>query len=127
MVFIVDEGHSSSTQRSESNAGSSTSSQEILPEIGTKMLQCIYTSLILFLYVGYHDTPLNFGVIKKDKASAKLAYRPASDFGFDILAEVICSNPNSSGFMINLTPDRGNNDNSQAPTRFFNTNRVLLI
>ena len=69
------------------------------------------------MLVGYHDTPLNFGIVKKDKATGNVKYKPASDFGFDILAEVICSSPTSSGFMINLTPDRSRNQYNPPSSR----------
>ena len=36
----------------------------------------------------------------------KGSYRPASDFCFEFVAEVICANPQSSWFIIKLTPER---------------------
>ena len=41
----------------------------------------------------------NFGVIKKG------SYRPASDFSFEFVAEVICDSPESSGFIMKLRPE----------------------
>lgn len=43
-----------------------------------------------------------FGIIKKG------IYTPCSDFRFDIEAEVICSIPSSSGYVLALTPSKGN-------------------
>ena len=40
------------------------------------------------------------GIVKKGK------YKAASDFRFEFVAEVICEDPHSSGFMVELTPDR---------------------
>ena len=60
--------------------------------------QILYRSLH---FIGYHDEELSFGVMKKR------VYKPASDFEFKFIAEVICSDPHSSGFLIKLTPDRG--------------------
>ena len=70
----------------------------------------------MYCLVGYHDTAVNFGIMKKDKENGKVKYRPASDFGFEILAEVICSNPSSSGYLIQLTPDRKSSNYPQ-PSR----------
>ena len=42
----------------------------------------------------------SFGIVKKGK------YKAASDFRFEFVAEVICEDPHSSGFMVELTPDR---------------------
>ena len=33
-------------------------------------------------------------------------YKAASDFCFEFVAEVICKDPHSSGFLVELTPDR---------------------
>ena len=53
-------------------------------------------------HLGYRDED-TFGIVKKGK------YYSASDFNFTLAAEVICSNPSSSGYLINLTPV-GSND-----------------
>ncbi len=50
--------------------------------------------------IGYCEEGNNFGVVKKGK------YKAASDFRFEFVAEVICEDPHSSGFMVQLTPDR---------------------
>ena len=52
------------------------------------------------LYSGFHDEA-TFGIMKKGE------YQPASDFNFDMVAEVICSTPSSSGYLIKLTPRDG--------------------
>ena len=52
-------------------------------------------------FIGYHDEELSFGVMKKG------VYKSALDFAFKFIAEVICSDPHSSGFLIKLTLDRG--------------------
>ena len=33
-------------------------------------------------------------------------YKPSSDFNFEFVAEVLCTNPNSSGYMVKVTPER---------------------
>ena len=43
-----------------------------------------------------------FGVCKKG------VYMPASDFLFDLVLEVICESPSSSGYLIRLTPRNSN-------------------
>ena len=125
MAIFTDEGghHSSALESSAHNKSSATSSaQEKQPELGILSKKNPYplspSNTLYTYFLGYHDTELNFGIIKKDKASGIAKYRPASDFEFDILAEVICSNPNSSGFMIKLTPDR-DTASSPPPSRLF--------
>ena len=49
---------------------------------------------------GFVETEKNFGVMKKG------SYRPASDFAFKFVAEVICDSPQSSGFIVKLMPER---------------------
>lgn len=51
---------------------------------------------------GFHDED-NFGILKKGR------YHPASDFNFDLIAEVICSVPASSGYFVHLTPCQSSN------------------
>lgn len=53
-------------------------------------------------YPGYRDED-TFGIVKKGR------FHPASDFNFTLEAEVICNDPSSSGYLINLTP-AGSND-----------------
>ena len=53
--------------------------------------------MTVFILLGCHEEGKSFGVIKKGKSS---------DFHFDFVAEVICEDPHSSGFMVELTPDR---------------------
>ena len=48
----------------------------------------------------FTEADKNFGMTKKG------IYKPASDFKFQFIAEVICSHPKSSGFLIKLTPER---------------------
>lgn len=50
--------------------------------------------------IGYHEEGRSFGVLKKGK------YKAASDFSFNFVAEVICDDPHSSGFIVELEPDR---------------------
>ena len=52
------------------------------------------------MHVGFKANDTNFGVIKKKK------YIPCSDFGIKFIAEVISVNPHSSGFLVEVTPDR---------------------
>ena len=68
-------------------------------------MHILYISLY---FLGYHDEELSFGMMKKG------VYKPASDFGFKFIAEVICSDPHSSGFLIKLTPDRGQVDDPRS-------------
>ena len=68
--------------------------------------------LLFFYHIGYHEEGHNFGVVKKGK------YKPASDFGFEFVAEVICQDPHSSGFMIELTPDRDEQSDAPPCTRY---------
>lgn len=56
--------------------------------------------LLTLIVKGYYEEGNNFGVVKKGK------YKAASDFRFEFVAEVICEDPHSSGFMVQLTPDR---------------------
>ena len=42
-------------------------------------------------------------------------YKAASDFRFEFLAKVICEDPHSSGFMVELTPDRGDSEGATTP------------
>ena len=42
-------------------------------------------------------------------------YKAASDFRFEFKAEVICEDPHSSGFMDELTPDCGHNEEAATP------------
>lgn len=58
---------------------------------------------------GFHEEDKNFGIVKKGK------YKPASDFAFEFTAEVISCNPQSSGFIVKLTPERS--DDSEQCTR----------
>lgn len=48
----------------------------------------------------FTEADKNFGITKKG------IYKPVSDFKFQFIAEVICSHPKSSGFLIKLTPER---------------------
>lgn len=50
--------------------------------------------------VDFHDDPKEntFGIMKKG------VYLPASGFLFNLVTEVICDVPSSSGYLINLTP-----------------------
>ncbi len=50
-------------------------------------------------FSGYHEDEETFGVVKKGGK-----YYPASDFRFELVVEVISSNPSSSGYLIRLTP-----------------------
>ena len=50
--------------------------------------------------IEFYDGDRDFGVIRKGKR------HHASDFSFTFLAEVICADSRSSGFMIELTPRR---------------------
>lgn len=43
---------------------------------------------------------MTFGIVKK------AIYSPCSDFGIKFIAEVICSNPHSSGFIVEVTSER---------------------
>ena len=68
---------------------------------------CCLGSLILLLQLtnctnsGFYDGDASFGLMKKG------IVHTSSDFNFTLLAEVICSVPASSGYLINLTPLRG--------------------
>lgn len=54
--------------------------------------------------IGFDDNleDHTFGIVKKG------VYTPCSDFQFDIEAEVICTIPSSSGYVVALTPSKGN-------------------
>ena len=79
-----------------------------------------FTYTMLHCSLGYNEEELSFGIMKKG------VFKPASDFQFHFIAEVICSDPHSSGFMIQLTPDQSDqtddpqstcsNGNSQTTT-----------
>ena len=64
------------------------------------------------LIIGYYEEGNSFGIWKKGK------YKPAADFGFEFLSEVICEDPHSSGFMIALTPDRDEHSDAPPCTRY---------
>lgn len=49
----------------------------------------------------FYDGDHGFGIIRKGRK-----HHPSSDFLFNFIAEVICSDSRSSGFMIELTPGR---------------------
>ena len=59
---------------------------------------CVY---LLNHSIGYHDCE-TFGVVKKGK------FFSASDFNFKLVAEVICENLSSSGYLVKLTPTGSN-------------------
>ena len=81
----------------------------------------IYLTCFCFLRIGYHEEGNSFGVMKKG------TYKPASDFGFEFVAEVICENPHSSGFMVALTPDRDEHSDAPPCTRYTLLNQLLYI
>ena len=56
--------------------------------------------LLLNHSIGYHDCG-TLGVVKKGKYF--------SDLNFKLVAEVICANPSSSGYLVKHTPT-GSND-----------------
>ena len=62
----------------------------------------ITNSDMTLLIIGFFDGA-NFGIIRKGVTHA------ASDFNFQILAEVICSVPSSSGYLVKLTPQGEDN------------------
>ena len=53
---------------------------------------------MIFHLTGFYDGPTSFGLYKKGNIHT------ASDFNFDIIAEVICAVPASSGYLVRLTP-----------------------
>ena len=59
----------------------------------------------------FTETDKNFGITKKGN------YKPASDFKFQFIAEVICAHPKSSGFLIRLTPKRTQLSSAQSSER----------
>lgn len=65
-------------------------------------------------HVGYFDGNNTFGIMKKGVAHS------ASDFDFMITAEVICSMPTSSGYLVKLTPQGQDNT-----TRYCDANSKL--
>ena len=67
----------------------------------------IETSIAAFV-----ETEKNFGLVKKG------TYRPASDFTFKFVAEVICDSPQSSGFIIKLIPERSHLLTSETSERY---------
>lgn len=52
-------------------------------------------------------------------------YKPASHFKFQFIAEVICSHPKSSGFLIKLTPERNQLHSAESSERCVVTVDVL--
>ena len=56
--------------------------------------------MITFTGSGFYDGDTSFGLMKKG------IVHTSSDFNFTLLAEVICAVPASSGYLINLTPQR---------------------
>lgn len=87
------------------------------PNASALLLPSHINSMVFFYLCAlglYKDTEKNFGVMKKGK------YRPMSDFQFEFVSEVICcSSPQSSGFVIRLTPERYHNQ-SQISERYEN-------
>lgn len=70
-------------------------------------MQIFCHALSSFLFIGFYDGNKDFGIVKKGK------HIPCSDFSFNFLAEVICIDSRSSGYMIELTPGRSESDASQ--------------
>ena len=66
--------------------------------LASVLCTCVY---LLNHSIGYHDCE-TFGVVKKGK------FFSASDFNFKLVAEVICENPSSSGYLVKLTPTGSN-------------------
>ena len=59
--------------------------------------------MVTFTAAFHDDMEENtFGVFKKG------TYVPASDFRFDLILEVICETPSSSGYLVKLTPRNSN-------------------
>lgn len=65
-----------------------------------------------FIPSGFHDEECTFGIMKKG------SYRPASDFNFEFVAEVLCSNALHSGYMVNVTSERSHATNPNQCTRY---------
>lgn len=61
---------------------------------------------------GYHDETSSFGMMKKG------VYKPSSDFNFDFVAEVLCSNPHNSGYLVTVTSGRSQASNTTESTRY---------
>lgn len=77
--------------------------------------------IMLYCCLGYNEEELCFGVMKKG------VFKPASDFQFHFFAEVICSDPHSSGYMIQLTPDRSDQTDDPQSTRHINYIAVVVM
>lgn len=56
---------------------------------------------MLYYQLGYHDQGNSFGVLKKGE------YICCSDFHFEFVAEVVCEDPHSSGFIVELNSESG--------------------
>ena len=63
----------------------------------------IFDIIMLTFTAAFNDDMENtFGVFKKG------TYIPASDFRFDLILQVICETPLSSGYLVKLTPRNSN-------------------
>ena len=65
------------------------------------MEDCVSCQVCVYHSIGYYDCE-TFGVVKKGR------FFSASDFNFKMVAEVICANPSSSGYLVKLTPAGSN-------------------
>ena len=75
-------------------------------------------------YAGFHEETCSFGVMKKG------VYRPSSDFNFEFVDEVICSNPLHSGYCTCDIRDEPCNRSEQMHQIFFtysSTSMTYLI
>ena len=87
---------------------------------GMRYVNQVYIAHTVYLGV-FSDTNKNFGMTKKG------IYRPASDFSFQFMAEVICSSPQSSGFIIKLTPERNHLLDTQTSERYQGILALIVV
>ena len=82
----------------------STSKTADAPGKSKRLPSFIRKSMQQLLLTDFFDnvSENTFGAMKKGE------YLPASDFLFDLVTEVICDVPSSSGYLVNLTPAHSN-------------------
>ena len=62
----------------------------------------IIISILIIVALGYYDNfeRHNFGVLKKNGNE-----RPLSNFSFEFVKRIVCSNSNSTGYLVYATPE----------------------
>lgn len=85
-----------------SNLSSHSVSQSVSQTVVPNLQVCLilyYTNLVC---AGFYEDSENCRFGTKPKAKEK----PASDFNFEFIAKVAASHPSSTGFLVNVFPER---------------------